>query len=200
MATKEEFKQKCINVVSEYLQKENVYDFMKFASMRDTKGLKQLKDWVLFVRENFTKEEYESFVYRVLPFERLDKDANEKYKEKVAEVVYKVFEKKAGLIDVIDELGVTMDEFLYLARQLRFTYKLISQSQYQEICKFHERVENYNRIDEVHMTVSSMNKQQRERLQQVLRERKLKVNDITYYEAYKYLIRKGEIVLANSQR
>ena len=197
---KEEMRQKYLKVVNEYLSKDNVYDFMRFAAMKDATGLRQLKDWIIFVKENFTKEEYESFVYRVLPFERADKDTNERYKEKVIEVVNKVFEKKGGLIDVIDELGVTMDEFLYLARQLRFTYKLISQSRYQEICKFHERVENYHRINELRMVISSMTQKQRDRLQEVLTERNLKVNDITYYEAYKYLVRRGEIVLGNKQK
>lgn len=189
-------------VIREYLANDDVYDFLKFAEAKIGKHMQQihtLDEWADFVKEHLSEDAKKKFVKKAFPFKNEDGSENEELKNKLHKIAYRIFQRSAGLIEVIDEVTPNMNEFIYMLKQLRFVYKTIPSYVYNEAVKFYSKVSRYHKETRFDTSIS-MTPQQSAELHKVIEERGIPLNNTTYYEAYKYLVRKGKIVLSNNSK
>ena len=84
-----------------------------------------------------------------------------------------------------------------MLKLLRFGYKTLPPYIYNENFKFYNSTFRYNKDTVLNASVE-ISKEQTEALYDVVESRGLLLNNVTYHEAYKYLIRKGVIVLGKT--
>ena len=189
---KEDTRTRCLQIVEDYLNNENAHDFVKYAIRHDLTVLRTLTMCIDFVKNNCDKETNERFLKKAMPFINSDGSVNEELMEKVEKMAFRIFQKKAGLIDVIDEITPNIHQFLYMVQQLKFYYKRVPTYIYDEMRKFHTRVEQYNNKKTIfNARVENITDVEHEKVLNLLKEKNIDLNNIAYYEAYKYLKRKG---------
>lgn len=194
MATREELAraklQKYLEIAKRYLENDDLYDICKFAKRND--AIDSLDKWLVFAKEHLTKEEYELFVKKALPFE--PEEEKEELKQKTIDLANRVFQKKAGLIEIIDELTPFASQYIYMVKLLRFTYKEVPPYVFNKNLEFYESVQSYN---SKHLGFSTrfpnLTPEEDTMLKEIVEQRGLKLNDTTYCEAYKYAKRRGLI-------
>lgn len=188
MKYKEETLRRYSKIVTDYCDNENVYDIVKYATINGETSFKSVDDWVAFVKTNFDEEEYKKFVSKAMPFWDDDGNLDEEYKQNVCKICQDVFQKKAGLIEVIDNVTPNMNKFIYMAKQLRFYYKDISSHVFNEMAKFYNKMYAYdNKKTLFNTSVTSLSERDSKYLLDFIENKGLLLNNITYEEAYYYL-------------
>lgn len=192
---------KCMKLIQDYIENDNVYDFIKYSVSHHVMIYnKNMNAWVDFAKENCDKEVYEKFIAKAMPFMNVDGSVNEEFKEKIHKLAYRVFQKKAGLIEVVDELTHDMNQFLYMTKQLRFLYKELPPYVYNEMLNFYEKNNAYRNEKTVfNLSFDNLNEKEKSMILKVIKDKNMLLNNITYYETYKYLQRKGMICLNGKQ-
>lgn len=197
-------KDKYLKILHDYLENENFYDIVKYSQGHDGRGLSNIAKWVTFAKENLSKEEYEMFLEKALPLEPKadgsDKEEKEALKQKVIELSKKIFQQKAGLIDIYDELTPHVAKYMYMVKQLRFNYKEIPAHVFNKNLEYCDMVDRYNSPKILYgARVMSISDQENEMVEKIVTDRGMALNDITYMEAYKYAIRQ-EIIKINKPK
>jgi hypothetical protein len=196
LATIEKYK----NVAKMYIEKDNAYDIVKFAKLKDASSLGSLQKWLAFAKDNLDEEDYEKFIKKSLPFEKTNGESNDELKQKVANVATRVFQKKANLVDVVNEVTTSMEQYIYMVKQLKFTYGLIPTHVFNKNLDFYERVARYNHPSTIRsVTIPSLSEKEAIAVEDIMTKNNFLDNDITYYEAYSYALRNGLVNLKTQE-
>ena len=185
-----ETKEKYILVIKKFLENKDLYDFPKFCELNSITNVYKISEWIGFVKENLSKSECEMFIEKVLPFETKDVEKNEELKHKVSQMAVKVFNHEAGLIDIIDEITPSINQYIYMVKQLRFNYKMVGARVFNDNAKYCDSVKFFIKSENLDMEFASLSVEEREKVKKIVSDRKLPLNNTTYYEAYRYAQRK----------
>ena len=201
MHYREETLQRLLYIVNSYIEKDNVQDLIKYATANGEMSMRNILQWVDFVKEYCSEEVYEKFMEKAMPFLNPDGSENEELKKKVCRMSYNIFQKKAGLIDIVKEITPNVNKFVYMAKQLRFFYKELPPYVYNEVVKIQTRTMGYNSPKTVfNASIESLSDKENQMIIDFIRENDLLVNNATYYEAYYYLVKKGVLGKKNTTR
>ena len=194
MGMKIETKNRCIKLVERYINNDKIFDFIRYAVANDVSVLRNIDSWVDFVKNNCSKEMYNKFMAKAMPFVNEDGSENEELKNRVRSMAYRIFTKNAGLFDVVKEITPSMNQFAYMMKQLRFYYKITPSYLYDETVKFCARTGAYDNPKAVfNYDIANLSEASNKKIIEFVKSIGMLLNNITYYEAYKYLSRKGEI-------
>lgn len=188
---------KYVSIAHKYIAKEGCYDLIKYAKAQEATSFNFSK-WIAFAKDNLSKEDYEKFIEKALPLEPKsdgsDKEEKEALKAKVIEVSQKVFQQKAGLFEIYDEITPYISKYMYMVKQLRFTYKEIASYVFNKNLEYCEKVDRYNHPSITYgLKIISLSDEENKMLEKMVEDRGMLLNDITYVEAYKHAQRKGLI-------
>ena len=122
-------------------------------------------------------------------------------KKKVINLSTQIFQRRAGLFDIVDEIGLDLKKYVYMVKQVCFRYKEINRSIAMVNREYCGQVWSYNLSSgEIHTDFPNLSKEEKQRIKKLVDDRGLPFNDTTYYEAYKYAIRKGFITTVKKNR
>lgn len=197
-------KEKYLAVLKEYLDNEDYYDIVKYGKGHDCMGTANIAKWVVFAKENLSDEDYERFMEKALPLEPKadgsDKKEKEALKQNMIAMSTKVFQKKAGLMEIYDEITPRIAKYVYMVKQLRFNYKEIQAHVFNKNLEYCQGIDRYDNPNVLYSArVLSISDEQHNMLEKMVTDRGMPLNDITYMEAYKYAVRNGIIQLNQSK-
>lgn len=198
MATREELiqatREKYVKIIKTYLSRPQTYDIIKFAKLNGASSLSNVGKWLVFAKENLSEEDYAAFVSKAAPFEGLDEQEKQELKEKVALVATKVFQKKANLIDIVKEVTPSVEKYMYMVKQLKFTYGEIPAHVFNKNLEYCERIAGYNAPNQSrNISIMNLSSTDQKTIERILSDNGLLDNDVTYHEAFLYAQRNNLI-------
>ena len=204
MATREELvqatKEKYLKVIESYLSRPQTYDIIKFAKLNGASTLNNVGKWLIFAKENLNQEQYAAFVSKAAPFEMLDEKEKQELKEKVGLVATKVFQRKANLIDIVKEITPSVEKYMYMVKQLKFTYGEIPAHVFNKNLEYCERISRYNTPNQPrNISIIGLSLKDQETIEKILSDNGLLDNDVTYHEAFLYAQRNNLISMKKSE-
>ena len=183
-------------MLQKYMEKEDVFDLLKFVNRFEETSHRyaQLEGWEKFAKKVLSEQEYKRFMLKLHPFDEMTPE-KEELKTKMLDVALKISRNKAGLYDVIDELGMSMDKYIYYLKQLTYRHKALGASVYRNNGEYYNMVSSYNKPGALTCSYPTLGKQTHNELIKFIEEHDLPVNNITYTEAYNTFRQKGLIKL-----
>ena len=198
MATREELiqatKEKYVKIIHAYMARPNTYDIVKYAKLNGASSFSNIEKWIAFAKEYLNEADYKAFLEKAAPFEALPAEEREEMKEKVALIATKVFQRKANMIDIAKEITPSMEKYMYMVKQLKFTYGMIAAHVFNKNLEFCDRTQAYSSEKlSRKITIMNLSKEDNKVLENIIAECGLLDNDITYHEAFLYAQRNNLI-------
>jgi len=183
--------------IIKYLSKANWHDYESIAKRQDTPTIKKLSVALDFIRENMTEDVYNDFYKKAFP---LEYEGSEELKEELIQLATDVNYSRAGLIDILDKVG-NIHKYAYMVKHLRFKYGLISAGVFQANAHYVDSVSLYDK-EGINLTSSYQNltKEEEAKVRQIVKDRGLMLNNMTYAAAYIYAKNHGMVKVNPNKR
>lgn len=179
--------------------KGDFYDFANFIKRSENGISKDMNFWFNYAKRHLTEEEKKLFFTKVCPFEpgedKCDLKEKEELKERVVKLATRVNENSANLIDIVDEVGPSLNKYLYMIKQLKYTYKKLGATIVRKNQLYFSDITDYRKSNKLTVKYPHISATQDEVLREIITSRGLPVNDITYKAAYTYAVKNNVIQL-----
>ena len=184
--------QKSREILMKYLEKPDVVDYLAFAGRFDEFSGRTLDSWVKCAKNYLSQEDYEKFYARVFPLDA-DTPENEELKDRLVSVARRISMGRAGIYDVIEELDMSMERYIYLLRQLTYRHKVLNASCYRSNGDYYNNLASYTKPANLTSSFPTLGKDMHNKLVEFVEEHNLPLNNYTYTEAYKAFKMRGII-------
>jgi len=202
MAKRVESKEKIMEILTKYMERENLHDFKTYAVNQGIYGMHKMEKWVEFAKENLSKEEFARFYSRIHPLEpsliKDDTKAKEELKKRVVTLANDIPGGIVTIFDVFDRITPSLFEYMTMLRECTYKYKILSQSVYKAASQWFEERTSYCKPLKLGSKFINLTDEEEKGLHEFIEEYGLPVNDITYRDAYYYHKYRG-LIKSNSR-
>ena len=179
-----------------YLDDDTCYDLLKYVRNNGVGTCFTANDWLEFAGEFLSKEELQKFKSKLFPLEPKEDGSDKKEKEElkaaVVEIANRIMKKDGTLIDIVDLVGTNLKKYIYLVKQCAYKYNAINRSTLAYNFEFCQSVWSFNKpIEKLTLSFPEMGDKQETIIKNIIEDRGLILNDITYRQAYFYALRQG---------
>ena len=139
-----------LDVIEDYNNNKDFISFKEYVNIKNYTLPSDIGVASKFILEYGTKEMHDKFMLRNYPLGRQNEmltDEQIKIRNKVNELALKIVNGKANLIDIIDQVTIDINEFLYYLKHIRYTYKDISEGIFTQCRSYLETVKNYQKCN-----------------------------------------------------
>ena len=122
-----------------YMESKRIHDYSFFIKFSGHRGIRDPRAALEFAKCNLPESDYNRLQEKLFPFEpKCEDEVAEKKElyEKTLMFAEEFSHKRISFIYIMDELGVSLEKFHYMCKQLTYQYKALSVSRFKIIEDF----------------------------------------------------------------
>lgn len=193
--TIEEKQELYTELVTSFL-KDKEYDIVDYIRIHGYPIKSQFAVVVKQCKKYISDELYIALIDKVFPFGVIGENSSEEQKqmrEKIKLLSENIAYQNANLIDVFDLFGKDLNKYLYYLRLSKHYYNDIGSGVYQKVKDYINENKNYSSLEIGKVSYKDMLEEEDAILKQMLEERNLPINSITYGAIREYALVRGII-------